>query len=107
MDSAALVRRYYDTLDEHDYETLEALLSPEFVQHRPDRTFEDRDEFIKFMRGKRPNPDTDHDLESVIAEADRVAVRGRVIDDGATLFEFADFFDLSAGEIRRLETYSR
>jgi len=43
----------------------------------------------------------------VIAEADRVAVRGRVIDDGATLFEFADFFDLSAGEIRRLETYSR
>ncbi|QCS41815.1 nuclear transport factor 2 family protein [Natrinema versiforme] len=107
MDSAALVRQYYDALDEHDYDALEAVLSPEFVQHRPDRTFEDRDEFIEFMREKRPNPDTSHELESVIAEADRVAVRGRVVDDGATLFEFADFFDLSNGEIRRLETYSR
>ncbi|WP_226480101.1 nuclear transport factor 2 family protein [Natrinema amylolyticum] len=107
MDSVALVRRYYDALDEHDYDALEALLSPEFVQHRPDRTFEDRAAFIAFMREGRPNPDTDHELESVIAEADQVAVRGRVIDDGATLFEFADFFDLSAGEIRCLETYSR
>jgi len=59
------------------------------------------------MREKRPNPDTDHDLESVIAEADRVAVRGRVIDDGATLFEFADSSSTCPGEIRRLETYSR
>lgn len=107
MDSAALVRQYYDALDEHDYDVLEDALSPAFVQHRPDRTFENRDEFIEFMREKRPNPDTSHELESVIAEADRVAVRGRVIDDGAVLFEFADFFELSEGAIRRLETYSR
>ncbi|SEP64032.1 nuclear transport factor 2 family protein [Natrinema salaciae] len=107
MDAAALVRRYYDALDEHAYDALERLLSPDFVQRRPDRTFEDRAAFVAFMRAERPNPDTSHELESVIVEADRVAVRGRVIDDGTTLFEFADFFAIEAGKIRRLETYSR
>ncbi|ELZ19611.1 hypothetical protein C477_08073 [Haloterrigena salina JCM 13891] len=118
-DAASLVRRYYDALDERDYETLEDLLTPDFVQRRPDRTFEDRAAFVRFMRDDRPNPDTSHELEGVVADsgADRVAVRGRVLDaDGEqTLFEFADFFDLEDGDgdengdvrIARLETYSR
>ena len=107
MDQAALVRGYYDALDHHDYETLEDLLAPTFVQRRPDRTFEDRDAFVAFMREGRPNPDTSHELEAVIADGDRVAVRGRLIDDGRPLFEFADFFELGDGRIGRLETYSR
>ncbi|MDS0475788.1 nuclear transport factor 2 family protein [Natrinema sp. 1APR25-10V2] len=107
MDSAALVRRYYDALDDHDYDALEAVLAPTFSQRRPDRTFEDRDAFVEFMREKRPNPDTDHELESVVAADGRVAVRGRVTEDGTTLFEFADFFELADGRIHRLETYSR
>lgn len=106
-DEAALVRRYYDALDEHEYDALADLLSPEFVQQRPDRTFETRDAFVEFMRAERPAPDTDHELESEIAEADRVAVRGRVVDDGEALFEFADFFEIEAGTIHRLDTYSR
>jgi len=106
-DGRALVRRYYDALDEHDYAALEAVLSPTFSQRRPDRTFEDREAFVAFMREKRPNPDTSHDVESVIVGDDRVAVRGRVTDDGTTLFEFADFFELEDGRISRLETYSR
>ena len=112
-DGAALVRRYYDALDDHDYETLEAVLAPDFVQRRPDRTFDDRAAFVRFMREERPNPDTGHDLESVIAgaEGERVAVRGRVLgaDGERTLFEFADFFELGdeGDRIARLETYSR
>ncbi|PGF17014.1 DUF4440 domain-containing protein [Natrinema sp. CBA1119] len=106
-DMRALVRRYYDALDDHDYDALEETLSPEFVQHRPDRTFESRNEFVEFMREKRPNPDTSHDLESVIAEDGQIAVRGRVIEAGTTLFEFADFFETDGGRLARLETYSR
>ncbi|MBZ6494665.1 nuclear transport factor 2 family protein [Natrinema longum] len=107
MDAVALVRRYYDALDDHDYDALEELLKPEFVQHRPDRTFADREAFVAFMRDERPNPATSHELESVIAGDGRVAVRGRVIEDETVLFEFADFFDIGDGRLRRLETYSR
>ncbi|MGM0388783.1 MAG: nuclear transport factor 2 family protein [Natrinema limicola] len=106
-DGHALVRRYYDALDEHDYGALEEVLSPAFSQRRPDRTFEDRETFVAFMREKRPNPDTSHDLTSIIVGDNRVAVCGRVVDDGTTLFEFADFFELEDGKIDRLETYSR
>ncbi|MFD1562985.1 nuclear transport factor 2 family protein [Haloarchaeobius amylolyticus] len=106
-DGRALVRRYYDALDEHDYAALEAVLLPTFSQRRPDRTFEDRDAFVAFMRDGRPNPDTSHDVESMVVGDDRVAVRGRVTSDGTTLFEFADFFELEDGRISRLETYSR
>ncbi|ADB62028.1 protein of unknown function DUF1486 [Haloterrigena turkmenica DSM 5511] len=112
-DAASLVRRYYDALDDHDYAALEDLIAPDFVQRRPDRTFEDRAAFVRFMRDARPNPDTSHDLEAVVADAeggdDRVAVHGRVLDaDGErALFEFADFFEFADDRIERLETYSR
>ncbi|ELY82399.1 nuclear transport factor 2 family protein [Natrinema gari] len=102
-----LVRRYYDALDSHDYAVLEQLLSPAFVQRRPDRTFEDREAFVAFMRDQRPNPDTDHALESIVVDGDRVAVRGRVVEEGTVLFEFADFFHIKDGQIDHLETYSR
>ncbi|AXR76609.1 nuclear transport factor 2 family protein [Natrarchaeobaculum sulfurireducens] len=107
MEAAATVRRYYEALDDHDYGTLESLLAPEFVQRRPDRTFEDRTAFVAFMRDGRPNPDTTHELEAVVAEGDRVAARGRVLESETELFAFADFFTLEDGLIVRLETYAR
>lgn len=109
MDAAGLVRRYYDALDAHDYDELEAVLTPGFTQRRPDRTFENRDEFVRFMREERPNPETTHELESVIADGEAVAACGRVRESGTTLFEFADFFavDGDGERIERLETYSR
>ncbi|AFZ72381.1 nuclear transport factor 2 family protein [Natronobacterium gregoryi] len=109
MNPAALVRQYYDALDENDYAALESVLAPAFVQRRPDRTFENREAFVQFMREKRPNTDTNHDLESIVVDADRerVAVRGRVVDGDTLLFEFADFFELEDGRLVRLETYSR
>lgn len=109
MDGDALVRRYYDALDDHEYETLEGLLDPAFVQHRPDQTFDGREEFVRFMREDRPNPDTSHELEALVVDdgRDRVAARGRVLEDEQELFEFADFFKIAGDSICRLETYSR
>lgn len=109
MDAVALVERYYESLDAHEYDALEDVLDPEFVQQRPDRRFEGREAFVEFMREGRPNEDTRHDLEDVLADGGNVAVRGRVVDDetGSALFEFADFFELEDGAIVRLETYSR
>lgn len=107
MESAALVRRYYDALDSHDYETLESILAADFVQRRPDRTFEDRDAFVRFMRTERPNPDTTHELTAVVADDGTVAARGRVLDSGTELFEYADFFAIEDERIAALETYSR
>ncbi|WP_049921966.1 nuclear transport factor 2 family protein [Halopiger djelfimassiliensis] len=107
MDPAALVRQYYDALDEHEYDALESILATGFVQRRPDRTFEGRDAFVRFMRDERPNPETTHELAAVVDGDEAVAVRGRVLDSGTELFEFADFFTIEDGRIAGLETYSR
>ncbi|QLG48841.1 nuclear transport factor 2 family protein [Natrinema halophilum] len=107
LGGATLVRRYYDALDEHNYDALENALTADFVQHRPDRSFDSREEFIEFMRKKRPEADTNHELESIVASDAQVAVRGRVTEDEVTIFEFADFFEITAGRLARLETYSR
>ncbi|MDJ1432342.1 nuclear transport factor 2 family protein [Halostagnicola sp. A-GB9-2] len=109
MDGDLLVRRYYDALDDHEYETLEGILDPAFVQRRPDRTFDGREAFVEFMREERPNPDTSHELDAVVVgdEGDQVAARGRVLEGETELFEFADFFETANGSIVRLDTYSR
>jgi len=62
-DPAALARAYYDALDAGEYDRLASLLAPEFVQRRPDRTFEGRDRFVAFMRDERPNTDTTHAVD--------------------------------------------
>ncbi|ELY41111.1 nuclear transport factor 2 family protein [Natronorubrum tibetense] len=107
MDPASLARRYYDALDDHEYDAFEEVLAADFVQRRPDRTFEDRESFVQFMREDRPNPDTSHELEAVISDGERAAAHGRVLDGERVLFEFADFFECADGQIVRLETYSR
>ncbi|QFU81596.1 nuclear transport factor 2 family protein [Natronorubrum aibiense] len=106
-DQRSLVRRYYAALDDHEYDVFEDLLASEFTQRRPDRTFESRDAFARFMRDGRPNPDTTHTLEAVVADETGVAVRGQVLEDGTALFDFADFFAFDDGRIVGLETYSR
>ncbi|NKE35453.1 nuclear transport factor 2 family protein [Natronococcus sp. JC468] len=109
MDAVALVDRYYESLDAREYDALEEVLAPAFVQQRPDRRFEGRESFVRFMREDRPNEATRHELEAVLADGGDVAVRGRVVDEetGSALFAFADFFRIEAGAITRLETYSR
>ena len=106
-ETTELVRRYYAALDGHDYDELRTLLAAEFVQVRPDRRFDDREAFVRFMRDERPNADTTHELLAVVGDDDQVAVRGRVDADGEMLFAFADFFTVRDGHLVRLETYSR
>ena len=107
-DAESLVRTYYRALDEHEYETLESVLAPSFVQHRPDRTFDDRASFVRFMREDRPEPNTRHELDECIVDGERAAVQGRLVrTDGRRLLAFTDFFIVEDGAISRLETYTR
>ena len=107
-DGIALVRRYYGTLDAGEYDELESLLAPVFVQRRPDRTFQGRDAFVRFMREERPMTDTTHELDDVFGAEDRAAARGRLLDgDGDPVFAFADHFRIEDGRIVALETYTR
>lgn len=107
MDAGDLVKRYYDALDEHDYDELESILAPTFVQRRPDREFDGRDAFVDFMRDERPVPDTQHELDDLFGDETNVAARGRLLRDGDKLFAFADHFVVGGNTIRRLETYTR
>jgi len=106
-DCEALARAYYDALDAGDYERLRGLLQPEFVQRRPDRTFEGRDRFVAFMRDERPMTDTTHAVDAVYPKGPGVAVRGRLLDeDGDEVFAFVDVFDVADDRLAALETYA-
>ncbi|GAA0534022.1 nuclear transport factor 2 family protein [Halorubrum ejinorense] len=106
-DPGALARAYYDALDAGDYDRLASVLAPDFVQRRPDRTFEGRDRFVAFMRDDRPNTDTTHAVERVYPSGPGVAVHGRLLDaDGEELFAFVDVFDVAEGRLTALETYA-
>ena len=106
-DRDRLARAYYDAIDEGDYDRLSDLLDPEFVQRRPDQTFEGRDRFVTFMRDERPMTDTTHVVDGVYPSGPGVAVRGRLLDaDGEELFAFVDVFDVDDGRLSALETYT-
>ncbi|WP_207586690.1 nuclear transport factor 2 family protein [Halomontanus rarus] len=112
-DPESLVRAYYRALDDHEYEAFESILTPAFTQRRPDRTFENRAAFVRFMREDRPTTDTSHEVLAVLvgggdgAET-RVAVQGRLLDGAGTeLFQFVDVFTLEDGRVCRLETYTQ
>ncbi|WP_276299292.1 nuclear transport factor 2 family protein [Halorussus lipolyticus] len=115
-DATELARSYYDAIDAGDYDRFADLLGAGVVHERPDRTIEDRDALVGFMRDDRPNKDTSHEIEAVFAEeqagedAPEVAVRGRLRDaEGNPMFEFVDAFEFESGEARiaRIRTYTR
>jgi ketosteroid isomerase-like protein len=107
MDRDSRVRAYYRRLDNGEYAELEALLHPDFVQQRPDRTFEDRAAFIQFMRSERPLTETTHELTAVCASEGGRAASGHLLDaDGNKLFSFIDVFEFGPdGRLTRLTTY--
>lgn len=123
MAPADRARAYYRALDEGDYDLLETLLAESFVHERPDRTFEGRARFVRFMREERPQTETTHRIETVF-EADggaqesggssprpsdgAVAVRGRLLAaEGDPIVAFADVFEFTGERIARIETYTR
>jgi ketosteroid isomerase-like protein len=130
-DSGALARDYYRTIDDGAYDELRDLLADDFVQHRPDRTLESADAFVRFMRDERPDTDTTHVVERVYragsAETDDhdgnddsgtdplggldadayVAAEGRLERaSGEQWFRFVDTFAVVDGRLAALVTYT-
>ncbi|SEA37843.1 hypothetical protein SAMN04488065_2881 [Haloplanus vescus] len=106
MDDCDAVRAYYEAIDEGDDERLRGLLDPDFVQERPDRTFEGRAAFVRFMREDRPRTDTEHVLSEVCAGDGAVFARGRLRSaEGDDLFGFVDVFRVGE-RIESLTTYT-
>ncbi|AGN02739.1 hypothetical protein L593_14000 [Salinarchaeum sp. Harcht-Bsk1] len=107
MDAEALARRYYAAIDDGEYDDLREVLAPAFTQVRGDRTFEDRESFVAFMRDDRPETDTTHEIEHVTADGDRVVVEGTLRRaNGDVWFRFADAFDVENGRLASLRTYT-
>ena len=108
MNSESVVRGYYDAIDVHDYETFAGLLAPDVVHSRPDRTIEGREALVGFMRDDRPDKRTSHEVRRVFEDGEAAVAEGRLLDsDGEELFEFADVFSLSDGQIAEIRTYTR
>ncbi|MGM0606731.1 MAG: nuclear transport factor 2 family protein [Halobacteriota archaeon] len=107
MNHADTVHEYYRCLDEDDYEGLRAVLSASFLQRRPDRRFDGRAAFVRFMREERPTTGTEHRLDDVLVSESGIAAYGRLIGpDSEALFSFVDVFDFDAdGRIDRLRTF--
>jgi len=109
----AMVREYYRALDNHEYDRLQSLLAPGFVQVRPDTRLEGRERFVIFMRDERPVTDTSHPIDAIYERKDsdgdreEYAARGRLVTaDGKYLTGFVDVFSVENGQITELRTYT-
>jgi len=103
----ATARRYYEALDSHEYEALRSLLAAEFAHHRPDRTIDGRDRFVRFMRKERPQTETSHPIDIVYTDGDAVAVEGRLLDaDGDAILASAVEFSFEGENVVEIRTYT-
>ncbi|MFB6113427.1 MAG: nuclear transport factor 2 family protein [Halodesulfurarchaeum sp.] len=119
MDAVSVIREYYRTIDEGDYETLSSILTESFTQERSDRRFDGRDSFVAFMKDERPRTDTEHDIdrifetstredESGASQDDEIAVEGAVYyPDGERWFGFVDVFEIKDDRLASLRTYTK
>ena len=112
MDRRDAVRGYYDAIDAGDYDRLRDCLTSGFVQHRPDRTLDGPDRFVRFMREERPRTDTEHVLTAVGVDDEdgdmsTVFVEGRLrAGNGDDLFGFVDVHRVGDAGIESLTTYT-
>lgn len=109
VDGFEAVRTFYRALDDHEYETLGALLAPQFVHRRPDRTITGRERFVQFMREDRPDKQTTHSIEAVYRGEDgELAARGRLLDaDGDEITAFVDVFVTGSAGFESLLTFTQ
>jgi len=104
-------RRYYDLVDDEDYEGLLGLFSSDVVYERPGQPpIEGLADMEAFYETGRPLEDGEHTVFDVVADGDTVAVRGRFegVQDGERVaFGFADFHEFDdEGFIARRYTYT-
>lgn len=105
------VRDYYDYVDAEAYEDLYALFADDVVYERPGQAaIEGKAAFREFYESGRPLEEGEHEVVSVVAEGDTVAVRGRfsgVQDGDEVTFGFADFHEFDdEGRIACRYTYT-
>ena len=111
MDSRErLVRRYYEAIDEEEYDRVFDLFSDDVVYHRPGRSsIEGIEAFEEFYLDERPLEDGTHDMEDVLLAGDTAIVRGRFAgrQNGEKVeFGFVDLHEFEGEEIQRRWTYT-
>ncbi|MCW8172085.1 nuclear transport factor 2 family protein [Natrialba swarupiae] len=106
MDSRSVVRRYYDALDDHEYDALEDVLARDSYNGVPTgRSRTASRSSGSCARAVRIRTRLTNWLpSSAKVRRSRLAAASSI---RTTLFEFADFFELEDGRIVELETYSR
>lgn len=111
MSPRETAERYYEVVDEGDYERLVELFSPDARYERPGQdVIEGREALLEFYETGRPLSNGSHRLHELVADGDTVAVRGTFEgeqDGGFVSFGFADFhvFD-DEGRIAVRYTYT-
>ncbi len=107
IDREELARTYYRVIDTGSYDDLVAVLDPDFIQERSDRTFEGRERFIHFMREERPMTDTTHVIDAIYRAESDIAIQGRLRRQEETLFDFVDVFSFTDDVVARIDTFTR
>ncbi|TKX81600.1 nuclear transport factor 2 family protein [Halorubrum sp. SD626R] len=107
----ATVRSYYESIDAEAYESVFAIFDDDVVYERPGQgDIEGKDALREFYLDGRPLTEGLHEVHSMTAEGDTVAVRGTFsgLQDGDRVgFGFADFFVFTdAGTVGRRYTYT-
>jgi len=110
MEPESVARRYYNLVDSGEYDELVALFSEDVSYERPGQTsIEGRAALREFYETGRPLSDGEHELHSVVADGETIAVRGtfRGEQDGEPVeLGFADFHEFEDGEIARRYTFT-
>ncbi len=110
MSTVDTVREYYDLVDDGAYDDLVALFAPDIVYARPGQAaIEGREDLRRFYEEERPLSAGSHEVHSIVADGDTVAVRGSFsgLQDGDRVtFSFADFHEFEDGLIARRYTFT-
>ncbi|MBB5872721.1 ketosteroid isomerase-like protein [Allocatelliglobosispora scoriae] len=107
----AMVRRYYECVDNNDVEGLVALFQPDAVYRRPGYpAMVGHAEMAAFYRGGRKFSGGAHAFTAVLDTGTHVAVHGEfagTLHGGTSMtLRFADFFEVGAdGLFSRRDTY--
>lgn len=76
-ENKAIVRRFVEASNAHDYEALDEVIAPDFVRlcpATPDVVVRSRDDFRRFLAADAETfPDGQVQLDTLVAEGDRVA----------------------------------